>query len=126
MKNPSELMYTASHEWVKFVDDTTAYVGLTDFAQGALGDIVYANLPSVLDCVEADAPMGDIESIKTVSDIISPVTGEVADINEEALDNPGQINADPYETWLVKITDITARAALMNAEEYEALCEKEA
>ena len=88
MNVPKELMYTKSHEWVKAVDDTTVTVGLTDYAQDALGDLVFVNLPEPGDDVTAGEAFSDVESVKAVSDVLSPVTGQVEEINEELLDSP--------------------------------------
>ena len=97
---PGELKYTKSHEWVK-EEDGVITVGLTDYAQSALGDIVFINLPEEGDDVTAGQAFSDVESVKAVSDVFSPVTGKVAAINEELLDNPALVNEDPYEAWLI-------------------------
>lgn len=119
MKNPTELKYSKSHEWVKMVDDTTALIGITDYAQNALGDIVFINLPESGDSVESESVFGDTESVKAVSDLMSPVTGTVTKFNEELLDSPEKINEDAYAAWLIEVSDISAFEELMNAEEYE-------
>ncbi|MGN0372999.1 MAG: glycine cleavage system protein GcvH [Enterocloster sp.] len=120
MNFPKELMYTKSHEWVKMLDDTTALVGISDYAQNALGDLVFVNLPEAGDEVEAGETFADVESVKAVSDVYSPVTGTVAEINEKLPDAPESINQSPYEAWFAKIENITDKAELMSAEEYEA------
>lgn len=102
MNVPKELMYTKSHEWVKTVDETTVVVGLTDYAQDALGDLVFVNLPEPGDDVTAGEAFGDVESVKAVSDVLSPVTGQVEEINEELLDSPESVNQSPYDAWFVK------------------------
>ena len=122
--NPEELKYTKSHEWVK-EEDGLAVVGLTDFAQDALGDIVFIDLPEVGDTLEAEGNLGDVESVKAVSDIFCPVSGTVAEVNEDLLDHPELINEDPYHAWLVKLEDFSFDAALLTSEEYEAFCEDE-
>ena len=124
MNCPETLLYSKSHEWVK-KEEGTALVGLTDFAQSELGDLVFVNLPEVGDTVTAGEPLGDVESVKAVSDIFSPVTGVVSEINEELLDHPEMINEAPYEAWLIKVTDITGEEELLDAEAYEAHCKEE-
>lgn len=126
MTHPTELKYSKSHEWVKFLDDTTALIGLTDYAQDALGDLVFVNLPETGDEVTAGESFADVESVKAVSDVFSPVSGTVAEVNEELLDAPELMNSDPYEAWLIKVEHITDREELMTAEEYIAFYEKEA
>lgn len=120
MNVPKELMYTKSHEWVKTVDDTTVTVGLTDYAQDALGDLVFVNLPEAGDEVTAGEAFADVESVKAVSDVYSPVTGTVEEVNEALLDAPESINESPYDAWLVKIGSVTDTEELMSAAEYEA------
>lgn len=125
MNTPKDLLYTKSHEWVR-MDGDAAYVGLTDFAQDALGDLVFVNLPEVGDSVEAGEVFADVESVKAVSDVYSPLTGEVEEINEELLDAPEKINEDPYGAWFVKVANISDKEELLSAEEYEKVCEEEA
>ena len=120
MNYPEELKYTASDEWVKMIDETTALVGLSDFAQDALGDLVYINLPVEGDPCTAGETLCDVESVKAVSDVISPVTGEIAEVNEELQDNPALINSDPYGAWIAKIVNVTGFEELMTAAEYAA------
>ena len=120
MNYPEELKYTSSDEWVKMIDETTALVGLSDFAQDALGDLVYINLPVEGDPVTAGEALCDVESVKAVSDVISPVTGEIAEVNEELQDNPALINSDPYGAWIAKIVNVTGFEELMTAAEYAA------
>jgi glycine cleavage system H protein len=103
MTVPPELHYTAEHEWVR-LDGSTASVGITDHAQRALGDVVYVSLPAVGATVTAGEPCGEVESTKSVSDIYSPVDGEVTEINDEIDEDPGLVNADPYGAgWLFKV-----------------------
>lgn len=119
MNHPAERKYSKSHEWVKFINDTTVLIGLTDYAQEALGDLVFANLPEAGDAVNAGEVFGDVESVKAVSDIFSPVSGTIAEINEELLDSPEIINQKPYEAWFIKVTEISDQEELLSAEEYE-------
>lgn len=125
MNNPSELLYTRSHEWVRFLTETTAQVGLTDYAQHSLGDLVFVNLPQEGDEVTQGDSFADVESVKAVSDVYSPVTGTVKAINEVLLDAPETINKDPYGAWLVEVENITDREELLSADDYAAHCEKE-
>ncbi len=106
-------------------DDGTARVGLTDHAQEALGDLVFVNLPEVGDALTCGEALGDVESVKAVSDVFSPVTGTVKAVNEALLDAPESINADPYGAWLVEVEDITGQEDLLDAAAYEALCAEE-
>lgn len=124
MNIPKTLKYTKSHEWVEFIDETTAKVGLTDYAQHSLGDLVFVNLPEIGDEVATEESFGDVESVKAVSDIFSPFSGEVTAINEELLDAPEAINSHPYEAWLIEVSNITDQETLLNAAEYEKHCEE--
>ena len=120
------LRYAKTHEWVEFLTATTARIGISDFAQQALGDLVFINLPEVGDKVTAGASFGDVESVKAVSDINSPVTGTVSAVNQAVIDQPELINANPYENWFIEVDDITAEADLMTAADYEEFCKEEA
>lgn len=124
MKYPEELFYSKSHEWVKLEGDC-AWIGITDFAQDALGDLVYVNLPEVGDEVTAGETFADVESVKAVSDIYSPVTGTVAEINEALLDAPETINQSPYEAWLIKVEGVTDKEELLSAAAYQEMVETE-
>lgn len=124
MNIPAELHYTKSHEWLQ-LEDGVATVGLTDFAQDALGDIVFVNLPQPGDEVNAGEALGDVESVKAVSDVISPVSGVVLEVNEELVDNPALVNEDPYGAWLIKVEQITGEEELLDAAAYEAHCAEE-
>jgi len=116
---PKDLLYTPEHEWVD--DGEPAKVGITDTATEALGDIVYVELPAVGDLVRAGEVCGEIESTKSVSELFSPVNGEVIAINSAVVDDPALVNADPYgEGWLIKVA-VDAPAELLSPEEYEAL-----
>ena len=124
MNYPVELKYTKDHEWLKMEGDI-AVVGITDFAQDALGDVVFINLPEVGDTVTAGESFGDVESVKAVSDVNSPVTGVVLEINEELIDSPELLNEDPYGAWIIKVENITAEEDLLDAAAYEAFCAEE-
>ena len=123
MREPKDLLYTESHEWVDFIDDETCYVGLTDYAQNALGDLVFVNLPEEGDDVTSGETFADVESVKAVSDVYSPVTGTVAEINEELLDAPESINNAPYEAWFIKVEGVSDREELMDEAAYQAYLE---
>ena len=120
MNFPKELKYTKDDEWIKMLDDTTALIGITDYAQDQLNDIVFVTLPAVGDEVTADTPFGDVESVKAVSDLVCPVTGVVAEVNEELDGSPELLNSDPYGNWVIKVENITGYADLMDADAYEA------
>ena len=124
MKHPNELQYTKSHEWIKTEDGVTL-VGISDFAQDALGDVVFINLPAEGDQVTAGEAFGDVESVKAVSDLISPVTGVVCAVNEELLDAPDLLNHNPYGAWIMKVEQVTETEELMDAGDYEAFCAEE-
>ena len=117
---PAELKYTKSHEWVK-EEDGVYVVGLTDYAQSALGDLVFVNLPEEGDDVAAGEAFSDVESVKAVSDVFSPVTGKVCAVNEDLLDNPALINEAPYEAWLIKVNEVSDTEELLDAAAYEAV-----
>ena len=121
---PAELKYSASHEWVK-EEDGVFVIGLTDYAQSALGDIVFINLPEEGDEVTAGESFADVESVKAVSDVFSPVTGTICAVNEELLDDPAQVNEDPYGAWLIKVENVTGTEELLDAEGYAAVVEAE-
>ena len=124
MNYPIDLKYTKSHEWVKFEGDV-AVVGISDFAQDALGDVVFVNLPQVGDEVVAGESFGDVESVKAVSDLISPVSGVVLEVNEELDDSPENLNSDPYGAWIIKVENVTDEEELLTAAAYEAFCAEE-
>ena len=124
MNFPAELKYTKDHEWIKMEGDI-AVIGISDFAQDALGDVVFINLPEVGDEVTAGESFGDVESVKAVSDVNSPVTGVVVEVNEELSDSPENLNSDPYGSWIIKVEKITATEDLMDAAAYEAFCAEE-
>ena len=118
--NPKELLYSKTHEWVKKNEDGTVYVGLTDFAQSELGELVFVNLPEEGDSVTAEESFADVESVKAVSDVMSPVTGTIIAVNEELLDAPQNINEQPYEAWFIQVGDVEGFEDLMDADAYEA------
>ena len=119
------LYYSESHEYVK-VEGNFAYVGITDYAQNALGNIVYVDMPEVDDEVSAEEDFGAVESVKAASDLISPVSGTVVEVNEALEDEPGLINKDAFENWIIKVelADKTELDNLMDAAAYEAFCAK--
>jgi len=121
--SPSDRKYTKEHEWVKLEDSDQALAGITEYAADQLGDIVYFDLPKPGATVKHQNKMGEVESVKAVSDLFSPVSGEVVEINERLLDHPELTNEDPFgEGWLVRvaITDAAEMDTLMSADEYEA------
>ncbi|WEK19738.1 MAG: glycine cleavage system protein GcvH [Candidatus Pedobacter colombiensis] len=123
MNFPSELKYTKDHEWVR-VEGNEAYIGITDFAQRELGDIVYIDINTVGDEVGKDDVFGTVEAVKTVSDLFMPVTGTVLEINAALNDNPELVNSDPYgQGWMVKVAvaDASQVDGLLSADAYKAL-----
>lgn len=120
---PADLKYSESHEWVR-LEDGVAVIGITDYAQDALGDVVFVNLPEVGDDAAAGEAFGDVESVKAVSDLNSPVTGRIAAVNEELVDAPELLNTQPYEAWIIKVEDCSFGDDLMDAAAYEAFCGK--
>jgi len=118
MNFPSDLKYAKSHEWVKDLGGGLFEIGISDFAQKELGDIVYINLPQAGDEVAEGKTFADVESVKAVSDILSPASGTVKEINEALLSAPDSINKAPYESWLIRVEG-SVSAALLSAEEYE-------
>lgn len=125
MNTPKELKYARSHEWVRMTGPDTAEIGLTDFAQDQLGDLVFVELPEVGDAVTAGEGFANVESVKAVSDVYSPVTGVVVEVNEELLDNAALINEDPYGAWLIRVGEITGQEELLDADDYDTVCQEE-
>ena len=125
MNIPKNLKYVKSHEWVEFSNESTAKVGLSDYAQNALGALVYVSLPEVGDTATSGESIGEVESVKAVFSIYSPLTGVVTAINEDLLDNPKLINDDPYGSWMVEISEITANEELLDPAGYEEFCRSE-
>jgi len=118
---PLQLQYTKEHEWIRF-DGQHAYIGITDFAQSELGDIVFVELPEVGDEVRAGDTFGTVESVKTVSDLFAPVSGRVVQINDALADNPEKVNEEPYDTGWMIVVEISADPLdLLSAAEYAAL-----
>lgn len=126
MQIPSDLFFSKTHEWVKFNEDGTALIGLTDHAQEAMGDIAFINLCDEGETYEAGDVLGDVESIKAVTDIYAPVGGTVIAVNEEVLDSPELVNSDPYGSWLVELEDLTGKEALLDSLAYEDFLAEEA
>ena len=126
MTFPKELLYTETHEWVLFAEDGSATVGITDYAQDQLGDLVFVNLPEIGDTLTAGESFADVESVKAVSDLVSPVTGVVCAVNEELLDSPELLNEAPYESWIIKVENVEAMEELLSAAAYADYCETEA
>ena len=124
MNYPNELLYSKTHEWVKEEDGVTV-IGISDYAQDALGDLVFVNLPQEGDEVVAGEAFGDVESVKAVSDLVCPVSGVVCAINEELMDAPEMLNNDPYGAWIIKVENVTDREELLEADAYAAFCAKE-
>ena len=121
---PAELKYSKDHEWMKD-EDGVVVIGISDFAQDALGDVVFVNLPGEGDEVTAGEAFGDVESVKAVSDLVSPVSGTVCAVNEALLDEPEQLNKAPYEAWLIKVENVEGSEELLDAAAYEAFCAQE-
>lgn len=124
MNYPANLSYLKTHEWMKTEEDTVL-VGITDFAQNALGDVVFVGLPAVGDAVTAGESFCDVESVKAVSEVISPVTGVIAAVNEALLDTPELLNSDPYGAWIIRVENVTAAEETLDANSYEAHCREE-
>ena len=121
---PAEMKYSKDHEWMK-EEDGVVVIGISDFAQDALGDVVFVNLPGEGDEVTAGEAFGDVESVKAVSDLVSPVTGIVCAVNEALLDEPEQLNKAPYDAWLIKVENVGDTSELLDAAAYEAFCAQE-
>lgn len=121
MSNPQQLRYSKEHEWLSAVEDGVATVGITEHAANALGDIVYVQLPEVGSTVTAGEDCGELESTKSVSDLYSPVTGEVVEANQDVVDDPSLVNSAPFEGgWLFKVRVTDEPGDLLSADEYTA------
>lgn len=123
MNTPSELKYTKDHEWVKIEGDT-ATIGITDFAQGELGDIVYVEVDTLDETLDIDEVFGTVEAVKTVSDLILPLSGEIIEFNEGLEDEPEKVNSDPYgDGWMIKLkySDASQIEDLLSADDYKTL-----
>ena len=125
MKTPEELKYSKTHEWVRFTSETECEVGLSDYAQNELGDLVFVNLPQAGDEAVKGETICDVESVKAVSDVYAPVSGTITEVNEELLDSPEKINEDPYGTWIFRLEDVTGAEDLLDADAYAKHCEEE-
>lgn len=123
MKVLDELKYSKEHEWIK-IDGTRATIGITDYAQNSLGEIVFVELPETGSQLEEGDVLGVVESVKAASDVYSPLAGRVLEINEDLVDDPGRINQDPYGSWMavLEISGTDALDSLMDASAYEAYC----
>lgn len=122
MSNPQQLRYSKEHEWLSVAEDGVSTVGITEFAANALGDVVYAQLPEVGDTVTAGETCGELESTKSVSDLYSPVTGEVVESNQDVVDDPALVNSAPFEGgWLFKVRVAVEQDDLLSADEYDKL-----
>jgi len=123
---PEGLKYASSHEWVKWEEDNIVRVGITDFAQQSLGDLVYIQLPALGRTLMVNEPCAVVESVKTASDLLSPVTGVVVAVNEAVIDEPEQVNDAPYQTWLfcIKADSLDDLTYLMDAPAYQALIDE--
>ena len=124
MEFREELKYSKSHEWVK-EEGEEVVIGLTDYAQSELGDLVFVNLTEEGDEVTVGEPFADVESVKAVSDVYSPVAGVISEINEELLDTPEAINEAPYDAWFVRVKEITDTEELLDAAAYQAYVENQ-
>jgi len=126
MAYPTNYRYTREHEWIELAG-SIGTIGITDYAQNSLGDIVYVDMPKVGDTVTANATFGSVESVKAVSDLFAPVTGTVTAINEELTSAPDKINEAPHDTWIIKVelTDLAQVNALLDAAAYEAFIAEE-
>jgi glycine cleavage system H protein len=121
MSNPQQLRYSKEHEWLSVAEDGVSTVGITEFAANALGDVVYAQLPDVGSTVTAGESCGELESTKSVSDLYSPVGGEVTEINEDVVNDPSLVNSAPFEGgWLFKVRVSEEPGDLLSADEYTA------
>ena len=125
MNTPKELKYAKTHEWVRFTSETECEVGLSDYAQNELGDLVFVNLPQAGDEAVKGETICDVESVKAVSDVYAPVSGTITEVNEELLDSPEKINEDPYGTWIFRLEDVTGAEDLLDADAYAKHCEEE-
>ena len=124
MNYPNDLKYSKSHEWMK-IEDGVAVIGISDFAQDALGDVVFIELPQVGDAVTAGERFGDVESVKAVSELISPVTGVICEVNDGLEATPEELNSDPYGAWIIKVEAVTEEEELLDAAAYEVHCAEE-
>ena len=124
MNVPAELYYSKTHEWIRMEADE-AIIGITDFAQDALGDVVFVDLPAIGDTVTAGEAFGDVESVKAVSELICPVSGMICDVNQALEDAPELLNEDPYGAWIIKVSPVEDQEELLSAQAYAAFCAEE-
>ena len=122
MAYPADRKYTKDHEWIRISGDT-AEIGITDYAQQQLGDVVYVELPEVGRAIAAGSSFGSIESVKAVSELFAPLSGEVTEVNQALKDHPESVNSDPHGTWMVrvKLSDQSAASSLLDSGQYEGL-----
>ncbi len=123
MNVPEDLIYTKDHEWIR-IDNDIATIGITDFAQGELGDIVYVEIETLNQTLDAETVFGSVEAVKTVSDLFMPLSGEIIEFNEALQDTPESVNEDPYgDGWMVKVkcTDLTQLEGLLDAKAYKSI-----
>lgn len=125
MNIPKNLKYARTHEWVELLPGGRAKIGITDFAQNELGDIVFINLPDVGDSIALKAPFAEVESVKAVSEVYSPVAGVICAVNDELDATPELINESPYEAWLIEVENIKSTEDLMDAAAYEEFASQE-
>jgi glycine cleavage system H protein len=125
MDFPKNLQYSATHEWVELLDSGRVRIGITDYAQDQLGDLVFVDLPEVGDRLTAGQSFADVESVKAVSEVIAPVSGTVTAVNTELQSNPEKMNEAPYYAWFVEVENAAIGEGLMDAAQYEAFCRKE-
>ena len=124
MRFPEGIQYSKDHEWVKKTEAGTVLIGITDYAQHALSSLVFVNLPEAGDDLVMGERFCDVESVKAVSDVYSPVSGAVKAINEDLLSNPAAINAEPYDAWFVEAEGVTETEELLSAADYQAYCKE--
>ena len=122
MKLNNNYKYTKSHEWVEMLSDGKYRIGITDYAQDALGDLVYVNLPSKGDAVETGKTFADVESVKAAAELYSPVNGMICAVNNAVGDAPGLLNSEPYNSWIITVADVTKTEELLTPKEYEEYC----
>ena len=121
MNIPSDLLYTKEHEWIK-IEKGIATVGITDYAQGELGDIIFIELPEIGSSVHAKDSIGTIEAVKTVADIYSPMSGEILEVNVNLEENPDRVNSDPYNTgWIIKLNNLAKDSDYLTPNQYKSL-----
>ena len=125
MRDPEQLLYSRNPLWVEQDDENNVFIGLTDFAQERLGDILSFDLPEIGDELEVGEVFADIESVRTAEELLAPVSGTVEDVNERLHDVPEEINELPYESWLLQLSDVSGEDDLISPEEYEDLTEEE-